>query len=342
MRPARLLVLPALLLLCGCESNFPNPFANASRSVPPRASAAVIFTSDLHATPGTGREVYAVDADGSGLTQLTFCGTPAQACDTSAVSPAPDRQRAIVRRRLDSNGNGRLDDGDGDALLFVDFVRGTLAGLVAATSQVEAIDWAPTGDVLVFSAAGEGGVEDLFRADPNGANNRNLTATANVRERGGRVDPSGTVAVYERIEQGAKPAIFVFVDRTRQVRVSTPGEGTAALAGTPYSVGSDADGAFSPDGGSLVFRRLTGIGAGGLGTWDIMKVAADGTGLAVVAGGADYRGAPDWGNDGIVFEEADGVSGARRLVVVQPDGSGRRVLVTAAPGTRLSEPRWLR
>jgi Tol biopolymer transport system component len=199
---------------------------------------------------------------------------------------------------------------------------------VPATGQVAAVDWAPTGDVLVFSAAGEGGIEDLFRADPNGANNRNLTSSSAVRERGGRVDRTGSVAVYERIEQGAKPAVFVFVDQTRQVRITTPADGTETLAGTPYVVGSDADPAFSPDGQTIVFRRLTSA-AGPLGTWSIMTVRTDLTALTVVAGGADYRGAPDWGPSGIVFEEADGTSGARRLVAVQPDGSGRRVLVPA-------------
>lgn len=341
MRPARLVLVVPALLFGACESNFPNPFANTTRTVPPPASAAVIFTSDLHGPPGSGREVYAVNADGSGLTQLTFCGTQRQACDISAVSAAPDRQRAIIRRRLDANGNGRFDADEGSALVFLDFARGTTAELLPATGQVQAMDWAPTGDVLVFSAAGEGGVEDLFRADPNGANNRNLTGTAGIRERGGRVDPSGSIAVYERIEADAKPAIFVFLDRSRQIRVTTPDAGTDTLAGTPYTVGSDADAAFSPDGATIVFRRLTGIGAGGLGTWNIMKTGANATGLALVAGGPDYRGAPDWGPDGIVFEEADGTSGTRRLVVVQPDGSGRRVLVTAAPGTRLGEPRWL-
>jgi Tol biopolymer transport system component len=331
----------ALALLCGCSSEIENPFANATRTVPPRATAAVIFASNIGRAPGSARELYAVDLDGSGLTQLTFCSTDTVPCDTSAVSPAPDRQRVVVRRRKDANGNSRLDSGDGDAMLFVDLSRGTEAPLVPASSLVQAIDWAPTGDVLVFSANGEGSTEDLFRADVNGENNRNLTATTGVRERGGRVDPTGTVAVYERVEPDAKPAVFVFVDRTRQVRITTPGAGTAALAGTPYTVGSDADPTFSPDGRSIVFRRLTGTGAEGLGTWDIMTIRNDGTGQALVVTGADYRGAPDWGAQGIVFEEADGASGNRRLVAVQPDGSGRRVLVTAARGTDLSAPRWL-
>jgi Tol biopolymer transport system component len=330
----------ALALLCACNSEFANPFADTARTNPPRSTSALVFASNIHATPTAGRELFAVDADGAGLLQLTFC-TSGRPCDHSAVSAAPDNQRVIVRRRVDANGNGQLEDSDGDALVFVDLSRGVESTLVAATNLVGAIDWAPTGDVLVFSAAGEGGVEDLFRADPNGENNRNLTASDTARERGGRVDPSGTVAVYERIEAAAKPAIFIFVDRTRQVRITTPADGTAALPGTPYVVGSDADPAFSPDGRTIVFRRLTGTGGEGLGTWDIMTVRNDGTGLAALVTGPDYRGAPDWGPQGIVFEEADSATGTRRLVVVQPDGSGRRVLLTAPRGTSLTQPRWL-
>jgi dipeptidyl aminopeptidase/acylaminoacyl peptidase len=338
-RRRALAVLP--LLLAGCSSEFDNPFANTARTVVPRASADIIFAGNQHASPGTPRELFAVDDDGANPTQLTFCSTTTRPCDTAEVSSAPDRQRVAVRRRLDTNGNSRLEAADGDAMLFVDLARGTEAALIAATASVSSIDWAPTGDVLVYAATGEGGVEDLWRVDPNGQNNRNLTVTTGVRERGPRVDPTGSIAVYERIDPSAKSAIFVFVDRLRQVRVTTPGEGSEVLPGTPYVVGSDADPDFSPEADAIVFRRLTGTGVGGLGTWDVMTVRPDGTGLAVIAAGEAYRGAPDWGTGGIVFEEADAATGARRIVVVQRDGSGRRVVLTAAAGTDLTLPRWL-
>ena len=54
-----------------------------------------------------------------------------------------------------------------------------------------------------------------------------------------------------------------------------------------------------------------------------------------------YRGAPDWGKDGIVFVETDAAAGESRLVVVQPDGSGRKVVRTEASGFRMGAPRWI-
>ena len=61
--------------------------------------------------------------------------------------------------------------------------------------------------------------------------------------------------------------------------------------------------------------------------------------FTTIVTGAAYRGAPVWGLKGIVFSEAD--SSSSRLVVVQPDGSGRQVLVTLGSSFDISYPRWL-
>jgi Tol biopolymer transport system component len=219
----------------------------------------------------------------------------------------------------------------------VDLARSVEGGLLQSNAKVSGIDWSPSGDVLVYAAAGEGGIEDLYRADPNGQNTRNLTSTNTVRERRPRIDPSGSAALFERIDVDGKGQIWLFSSTGTQVRVTTGGDGSAALAGTPYVVGSDADPDFSPDGRSVVFRRLTGSDAPG--TWDIMTARLDGTGLTTLVTGAAFRGAPDWGPKGIVFSEIDSTSA--RLVVIQADGSGRQVLVTLGASFDISYPRWL-
>src|SRR6185295_1833464 len=132
--------LSATLLLCGllpaCNSSFPNPFATSNRSSPPKATSAVVFTSNLATQVGAPREVFAVDADGGNLTQLTFCSTPERPCDNIEVSPSPDRQRVVVRRRFDDNANGRFDDNEGTAMVFVDLGRGAQAAIVPAQGNV--------------------------------------------------------------------------------------------------------------------------------------------------------------------------------------------------------------
>ena len=70
-----------------------------------------------------------------------------------------------------------------------------------------------------------------------------------------------------------------------------------------------------------------------------MTARLDGSALTTIVTGPAFRGAPDWGPKGILFPESDGTS--MRLVLVQPDGSGRQVLVTLGSSFDISYPRWL-
>jgi hypothetical protein len=97
-----------------------------------------------------------------------------------------------------------------------------------------------------------------------------------------------------------------------------------------------------PDGLSVAFRRLTGVGNGGLGTWDLMTLRADGKSDPVVlATGPLFRGAPDWSAKGIVFVETDVAADRSDLVVLSADGASRTVLRTEPAGYRMGAPRWL-
>jgi hypothetical protein len=341
-RPRALLTVLAAAL-GSCSTNPGNPFANSTQTLAPPANAAIVFTTNSYLpVAGSPRELFAVEASGAGLTRLTFCNVDPRRCDTSEAAPAPDRQRmAMLRVSDDVDGNGRLTGADGQSLLVVDLSRAVEGLIFPQSSHLSGIDWSRGGEVLVYSADGDGAVEDLFRVDPNGQNNRNLTASPNVRERRPRIDPSGSVAVYERIEADGKGAIFVFNSTLAQTRVTSGGPAGAALGGTPYVVGADADPDYSPDGRTIVFRRLTDTGNGGLGTWDVLTVKPDGSGLVVVASGPAFRGAPDWGLQGIVFAEVNVAAGTSQLVVVQPDGSGRRSILSVPATLDISNPRWL-
>lgn len=338
-----LLMVLAAAGLGSCGGDPGNPFAESNQTVAPRDAADIVFTTNSYTgSAGSPRELFAVEDGGGGLARLTFCNSDPRRCDTVEAAPAPDRQRMAVRRVLnDTNNDGRLTAADGESLLVVDLSRGVEGVLLQQAARVSAIDWSPGGEVLIYSAEGEGGVEDFFRVDPNGQNNRNLTSSSTVRERRPRIDPTGSVAVYERIEADGKGRIFIFNTTLSQVRVTAGGPGTAALPDSPYMVGSDADPDYSPDGRSVVFRRLTGAGNGGLGTWDVLSVRIDGSGLAVVASGPVFRGAPDWGLQGIVFSEVDVAAGTSQLVVIQPDGTDRRPILSVPASLEVSHPRWL-
>jgi WD40-like Beta Propeller Repeat len=338
---------PFLLLLAslaGCGREIPaNPFRPPTRTVPLPANASLLFTSGVWSTLfGAAREVYAIAADGSAPTRLSYCtesGT--SACDNLEAMPSVDRNRILVRR-------SRIGT-DGVALVYLDLSRGVEVELVEPISRVSGADWSPRDGFLVFSAVSSAGSppdEDLFISETTGQNPEPLTATTLVREFRPRLDAAASVVVYERLEADGKARIYLYQPQAPppqlpHIPLSEGGPGTSPLANTRFVVGADTDPAFSPDGRRVVFRRLTDLGNGSLGVWDIMTTSRTGVDVQpLMAGGGVHRGAPDWGPLGIVFTETD-VQGAR-IVLVQPDGTGRRVLYTQSQTAALGNVRWLR
>jgi dipeptidyl aminopeptidase/acylaminoacyl peptidase len=325
--------LTAAALLGACHQNQPNPFGGPNATATPPPDVEIVFTSNLYApAPGSAHDVYAVKIDGTGLTRLTFCNTQRENCDNIEAAPGPDLKRLAVRRAP------RQKEAAG--LVLVDLVRSVEGSLLPPSAGVTGVDWSAADEILAFSGAGEGGIEDLFRMDVNGQNKRALTTSANVRESRPRIDPSGNVAVFGRVGPDTKGEVWLFTNGTSQNRITAPGSGTELLTGTPFVVGSDADPAYSPDGRTIVFRRLVATTRDGAGIWDVMTFAGGAAAPETIATGPSFRGAPDWGAKGIVFPEADATG--TRLVVVQPDGSGRRVPVTLGAGYFIDYPRWFR
>lgn len=338
----------SLLLLAlaapACKQDYPNPFENPDRTQPPLPNHRISFTSNAYATEANApRDLFSAGPGGESIERLTNCNSGDRVCDSVAAAIHPDRQRAAVRRATqDKNGDGRISEEDGAALVLVDLVRQVEAPLLTPDWNVQGIDWTPNGSTLVFSARSPVGLnEDLYRMDANGQNQGGLTLTPSVLELSPRVDPTGTAAVYSRIDDAAagKAQVWIFFAVDRQFQLTTGGPGSEPLPGTPYVVGSDANPDYSPDGRRVVFRRLAAV-ADGRGQWDLLSVATDGSDLRTVASGPAFRGAPDWGTDGILFEESQ-AGRPTELVLVQADGSGRRVIATVNAGQRLSEPRWL-
>jgi Tol biopolymer transport system component len=338
-------------LLPGCGKPTSNNFSDTTVTAVPPADADVGFASNgWSGQTGNGRELFAVKLDGTGLTRLTSCNNAAP-CDILEAAFSPERHRVTALRRTAADAP--------PALLYIDLTRSVSSELVSSDAHVSGVDWSVNTDFLVYSATGQGGVDDLYRTDvtrPTSDNQQNtlditcppasitqtFTCDATIAERRPRIDPSNTTAIYERVPAGGKGGIYQYVSADNQVLVAPPGPGSDPLPGSIYFVGSNADPAFSPDARSVVFRRLTAVADGTFGTWDILTVGIDGTGLKVLVSGPVFRGAPDWGAQGIVFPEVDLDTGQASLVVVQPDGSGLRTFFSLDPGFLLSGPRWLK
>ncbi len=320
------------LSLGACAGSQSNPFA-ASLTQPAPADAVAMFVSSAWAPePGEPRELMAVNADGSRVARLTSCSQAPQPCDFLQVAISPDRDRVAAIRTTPGAAPGA------SALYFMDLGR-SVESLLLPQQRVSQVDWAPNGTLLLFTAVGgaTSPEEDLFLCAPDGTQIQNVTATPGVRERGPRFAPSSQTAVFERFDAEGVSRIYIYPSTPM---TSGPAAGPA-LEGSLYFVGADADPAFAPDGSAIAFRRLTGLGNGGLGTWDLMIVNSDGTNLRTVATGPLYRGAPDWGPRGILYVETDATTGQSQLVSLQADGSGRTVLHSENAAFEMGAPRWI-
>lgn len=342
-----LLAVTALSVIGSCAGgeNAPNDGTqNTARLAAIPASASLLFTSNLYSTSASaGRETFAVDAAGATVTRLTFCNE-STACDTIEASPAADRGRVLVRRTLDSNNDGALGGGDATVLLYQDLSRGVQAPFVEPVTGVTGVDWTAEASFVLFSAPSSSTLDDLFTTNGKGEITqgiyRNVTSTVGLIERRPRLRVDGNAGVFERIADGTPAGIFIISVGLPAV-VTRKDPGGDLLPGTLYRLGSDADPGFSPDGVSVVFRRLTAITPDSRGQWDIMTALADGTNLRTVASGPAFRGAPDWSAQGIVFPEADAAAGTMTLVAVAADGTNRRVILSAPGTVTISNPRWL-
>lgn len=336
----KLLVLCGVILVGGCSDDAGNPFAEFTLSRPPNDEAVILFVSGAWADePGLPRELWSVNADGSEVQRLTTCTELDNPCDYIQVVPSSNRDRIVAVR-------GAVEgDPEAVALYFVDLGR-SVETIIAPARRVQAADWAIDDSFVTYT---NGTTENLFLVRPNGEEDRALLETPSRRERNPRVDRTLTGIAIELLEETpGKSFISIFITTDSPLLpVSEGGPGTEVLPGSPYIVGSDSTPTFSPDSQLVLFRRLTGLGTGVLGTWDYWVAPSqrldEGDEPRFLFGGGDlYRGAPDWGNEGILFVETDESTGISSLVVTQPDGSGRRVIHSEDMGFRMGSPRWLR
>ncbi len=337
LRTRLLAVALVALLAPACSDDQSNPFDQFSFSRAPSEGAILLFVSGAWTEePGAPRELFALDASGT-VERLTSCTQRSEPCDFLDVTPSSNRDRIIAVRGAIGG------DPEASGLYFVDLGR-SVETIIAPARRVQGVDWSLDDRLVIYSS---GDTENLFTVQPNGEQDALLTETPGFRERSPRLAPALDGAVYEGLgETPGKSLIYFFVGGDSALQATRGGPGSAILPGTPYVVGSDASPVFAPTGGFIAFRRLTGIGSGGLGTWDVLVAPTNDQDAepTVVAGGGDvYRGPPDWGFDGrLAFVETDTTTQESRLVVMQPDGSERQVLHSENAGYRMGAPRWLR
>ncbi len=207
-------------------------------------------------------ELYAVYADGSGLTRLT--NDPA---NDVAPNWSPDGRRIAFA----SNRAGNFD-------IFVMNADGEkVTQLTDAPGDDFAPRWSPDGRRLAFYSEREGNV-DIYVMNADGSGQTRLTF-----DRGRELTPSWS-------PDGVKIAFTS--DRERNFDIFTINADGSALTQVTSDRAADTAPAWSPDGRRLAFTSKRS------GNWEVYTINADGSGLTQVTTHPADDFAPAWSADG--------------------------------------------
>ena len=239
---------------------------------------------------GANYDIYVMNADGSGVTNLTTTSADV-ASWFSQLNPkwSPDGTRIAY---------------DGDDGLYVMNVDGSGQTRIASGQDAT---WSPDGTRIAF--AGQGGI---FAVSPDGTGLVQLTSSPGFDESPAYSSDGSRIAYHH--SQGDDRATYTMnVDGSNITQVA---DFQADTMGRPV---------WSPDGSVLAFDLyLTNQ------TWDIYAVNSDGSGLAVIAGDPNNdEVAPVWSPDGtrIAFHASDVLSrdtdntGTFDIYLMNPDGT---------------------
>lgn len=273
-----------------------------------------VFTSafasaQFHAVdPGSYHDLYIMNADGSGVTNLTLGTreerTPDWSPDGTKIAYAADDIYVI---NADGTGRKKLTD---------------IPGLGLATSSPS---WSPDGRQIAFAGQRDG-IFDIYVMAADGGNEINLTRTP-AKDGGPAWSPDGTTIAFASDRTG-KSEIYVMDDDGGNQRQITFGGPQGRHSAQP---------AWSPAGKLIAYTVRQGTQR------DIFVMDEDGAGQVQLTAGAEPSEHPAWSPDGskIAFTSVGLIDGFRShsIFVMNADGSNPARVRDDATG-RGRQPAW--
>jgi len=313
---------------------------------------------------GLRSDIWRVNADSTGLTQLTHGQTPG----ADSISPhwSPDGSQIVFTSRLGLDGVGSSKTSN------IWSVKPDGTGLVPLTTDLDPISnqepqWSPDGGHILFaSTRSVEGIApadpfaplNLWRMKPDGSEKVPLTkATAmNAGSDSGTWSADGKAIFFVSMlnikgdadnQNGLSENIW---------RINPDGSGMVPVTQTTASGAYSRKYQLSPDGFRIAFESLRNIDGSDSAnpTWNIWSVRTDGTGLLPLTNAtAPFAESfqPRWSPDGteiafVSVRNVDGTdsinpNGTANIWRVGPDGTGLLPLTRGtAPSANSTNPQW--
>jgi Tol biopolymer transport system component len=301
-------LLPLLMVGCADEAVSPTAVASASQGAGAQGAGipgSIAFVSDRHDPAGELGEIYTMNADGSGVTRLTF----ESAVEDAWPDWSPNGKQIVFASDRSGDREVWVMNADGTDPVNLTNSPGADAGAV----------YSPNGRQIAFHSNRDGNFE-IYMMDADGSNQSRLTNHAGM-DLWPDWSPNGKEIVFQRRFQGNEDIYILNIASGEQRRLTD-------------HPAPDRMPVFSPNGKQIVFM------SGRDGYCSIFVMDATGENLvnltpkpADVSAGNWCNFWPTWSKNGrqIYFSSERPGTADVDLFVMNADGSGLRQL-TNTPG----------
>jgi Tol biopolymer transport system component len=321
---AIILVLLALAAIAIAVRPFLLSVPTSNTPTPGPGGGRIAFSTFRHDPQGNQceedciREIYTVNADGTGLTRVT---TDGQENHQPAISP--DGQRMVYWSKR----------GPKQELYLHNLNSGTPVRLTWEGGSPESPSWSPDGQRIAYERLVDGR-DDIFVIGADGTGNHNLTRNPS-RDTAPSWSPDGESIAFSSWRDGNADIYVLRVETA--LRSSEPVTPTR-LTEHPAR---DLQPAWSPDGESIAFVSMRDSSDPKNG--DIYVMGADGSNPTAVTALPDDERYPSWSPDGTLIAFRLARNGTGQIHVVEPDGTNLRSVSTHEPDTKPGtddHPQW--
>ena len=261
------------------------------------------FLIAFHSDRDGDHEIYVMNADGTGVVQLTR-----NSASDGYPNWSPDGDRIAFH-----------SDRDGDREIFVMNADGT--GVVQLTRNSASDgrpNWSPDGGRIAFASDRDGDFE-IYVMNADGTGVAQLTRNS-ASDDNARWSPNGGRIAFASDRDGDREIYVMNADGTGAVQLT-------------HNSASDGIPNWSPDGSRFTFNSYR-VGNDG----EIYVMYADGTGAVPLTDNRNYDGGSIWSPDGGRIAFASDRDGDREIYVMDADGTG--VVQLTRNSARDEFPNW--